>query len=241
MKNVLLSLLLAGLVFCLPFNLVAQGTEGETTAQVPELTEFHSIIYTIWHEAWPSKDVAMLASLYPQIDSGVTTLEKATLPGILREKKDAWTEGITTLRSIATEYQTASATPSDTQRLLNAAEKLHSQYEKLVRTIRPVLKELDEFHQVLYTLYHYHMPAYDIEKIRTSVGELSAKMKTLNAASLPDRLKSKKQDFTAKRKALDKSVKQLAKVVKAKKSEQQVKDAIVAMHDRYQALESVFD
>jgi len=43
---------------------------------------------------------------------------------------------------IIAQYKSAAAA-DDAEGLLKAAEKLHSQYEVLVRTIRPVLPELE--------------------------------------------------------------------------------------------------
>ena len=38
----------------------AQETSKEVSATVPALTEFHKVIYKIWHTAWPNKDYDML-------------------------------------------------------------------------------------------------------------------------------------------------------------------------------------
>ncbi|MEK6571475.1 MAG: hypothetical protein AABZ61_08905, partial [Bacteroidota bacterium] len=40
---------------------------AETKAEVAALTKFHSVIYKVWHTAWPEKDVNMLADLLPEI------------------------------------------------------------------------------------------------------------------------------------------------------------------------------
>ena len=42
--------------------------------------------------------------------------------------------------------------------LLTAVEKLHSSYEKMVMVLRPPLKEIDDFHQTLYIIYHKLLP-----------------------------------------------------------------------------------
>jgi NADH dehydrogenase/NADH:ubiquinone oxidoreductase subunit G len=214
--------------------------DHEIKAEVPELSSFHKVIYKLWHTAWPNKDVAMLADLALQIDSGATKIENAKLPGILRDKKDRWEENVKKLREIVTSYQDAIA-KKDSQLVLDAAEKLHSQYETLVRVIRPMIKELDAFHQVLYRLYHYYMPEYDLPKIRESVDQMKEKMEALNKATLPERLKKRHTAFDNKRKELDNSLKKLAGVVKVGKDKKKVKVAIITLHSKYQALENVFD
>jgi len=222
-----------------PLFLFAQ-TEEETKAEVPELKAFHEVIFKLWHDAWPNKNIALMKELIPAIDSHVVKLQKVELPGILRDKKSKWDEKLKSLDTIVLDYKKATAA-NDTQKSLDAAEKLHAQYESMVRTLRPVLKEIDEFHKVLYPLYHYYMPEYKKEKIKASVLELQVKMDSLKEATLPDRLKNKVKSFNVKRRQLEKAVQYLVKVVTQIDDEKTVKDAIKEMHTKYQALEKVFD
>lgn len=143
------------------------------------------------------------------------------------------------LQQVVGEYKTA-VEKKDQPQLLNAAEKLHTQYERLVRVIRPALKEIEDFHAVLYLLYHYYTPAYDLEKIKTSVGELQAKMEALNQATLPERLKKKEEAFVASREKLAASVAALAATLPTH-DEKKIKAAIATMHRDYEALQGVFD
>jgi hypothetical protein len=215
-------------------------THNEMQSQVPELKDFHTVIFKLWHDAWTNKNLVLMQELVPGIDSHLVKLQKVELPGILRDKKTKWTDGVKSLSEVVSEYKKAIAT-TDTQKILDAAEKLHSGYEILVRTIRPVMKEVDEFHKVLYPLYHYYMPKYEKDKIKTSIVELSAKMDSLLQAELPERLIEKQKAFLSKRALLDKSVKFLIKVVNEIDDEKTVVDAIKKMHTDYQVLEVVFD
>ena len=47
-----------------------QTVKTETSSDVPELWEFHDVIYQIWHEAWPEKNTVMLKDLIPEIEAG---------------------------------------------------------------------------------------------------------------------------------------------------------------------------
>lgn len=232
-------LFLLTFIVLLSFSTLAQ-THNEMQSQIPELKDFHTVIFKLWHDAWPNKNLVLMQELVPGIDSHLVKLQKVELPGILRDKKTKWTDGVKSLSEVVSEYKKAIAT-TDTQKILDAAEKLHSGYEILVRTIRPVMKEVDEFHKVLYPLYHYYMPKYEKDKIKTSVVELSAKMDSLLQAELPERLIEKKKAFLSKRAQLDKSVKFLIKVVNEIDDEKTVVDAIKKMHTDYQGLEGVFD
>ncbi len=229
---------------CLPFlGGYAQDSKespaDETTAQVPVLTDFHEVIFKIWHTAWPEKNVAMLAELLPEVRNFSDSLVKVQLPGILRDKETLWNENTAKLREIVSSYEKAAA-PVDSQNLLAAAEQLHAQYEKLVRVIRPALKELESFHQVLYMLYHHYLPQNDQEKIVSSVKALKEKMEALDKATLPDRLKKKEAAFLEARTKLSQSVGSLDPGMAAK-DQGEFASQVEAMHTDYQALEKVFE
>lgn len=212
---------------------------AETKAEVPALTKFHAVIYQLWHNAWPKKDYETLAKLLPDIEKHNAEIAAAKLPGILREKQNAWDENVKALQHVVQEYKTA-VEKKDNPQLLDAAEKLHTQYERLIRVIRPALKEIEDFHAVLYMLYHYYAPAYDLEKIKASAGELQVKMEALNKAALPERLKKKEEAFAASREKLAASVAALAATLPSN-DEKKIKAAIETMHSDYEALQGVFD
>ena len=152
---------------------------AETSSDVPELWEFHEVIYQIWHEAWPEKNTQLLTDLIPEIEAGFAKLEQAELPGILRDKQEAWTKGIKEMAAIIETYKQTAA-QDQKEALLKAAEDLHSKFEQLVRLIRPVMKEIDQFHQELYMIYHYYMPDYDLEKIKSSANELVVRAEAID-------------------------------------------------------------
>lgn len=212
----------------------------ETKSEVPELWAFHDVIYEIWHEAWPAKDTDLLTDLIPAIEKGYQNLSVAKLPGILREKQEKWSQGISHMGDIIETYKTAAAKKQN-EALLKAAEDLHTQFEQLVRLIRPVMKEIDFFHQELYMLYHYYLPDYDIEKLRSSTAELIKRMDPLDAAQLPARLKEKQDSFDKARQGLRNSLMQLQKTISDNPDQATVSNAVESMHDHYQAMMAVFE
>ncbi len=218
----------------------AQEKEHEISSTVPELEKFHDVIYPMWHTAWPEKDVKMLKSLFPQVEKDYTALAKAKLPGILRDKKGKWDAGIKNFTAAYEAYKSA-ASKEDAQPLLDAAEKLHAGYEALVRVIRPVLKEVDDFHKDLYMLYHYYTPENNYAGVKTASVSLTKKMLVLKNAQLSEKQKSKKDAFDKAVNELDNSVNALALVVKEGNDKNKIKTAVESLHSRYQAVEAVFD
>ena len=57
------------IAFTLSSSTLAQQAKethaDETVAQVPILTDFHEVIFKVWHTAWPEKNLAMLSELLP--------------------------------------------------------------------------------------------------------------------------------------------------------------------------------
>jgi exonuclease VII small subunit len=130
---------------------------------------------------------------------------------------------------------------SDNEGILKATEAVHMNYEQMVRTVRPVVKELDAFHQSLYTLHHYYVPENKPDLIKASADSLTQKMVALNAAALPKRLEAKTEQFNKARKNLEESVKAFAAAVKAKKGKDEIAKLENTLHARYQVLEKVFE
>jgi len=131
---------------------VGPGLHGqETESAVPELDALHEVIFPIWHTAYPKKDIAALKGFVPEIERLAANILAARLPGILRDKEIKWQAALAELGKSVEAYR-RTAGDGDDPGLLAAAENLHGAYEMLVRTIRPVLGEVDEFHKILYVV-----------------------------------------------------------------------------------------
>jgi hypothetical protein len=234
---------ISAVLFCAMISAVGFGgplqKPAEATASVPELTAFHEVIYQIWHEAWPKKNTALLQKLLPDVEKGIASVAAAPLPGILHEKKAAWSKGVVDLQAAGAEYKTA-ATTNDDAKLLAAAETLHSRFEALTRAIRPALKELDDFHSVLYMLVHHYLPSNQKDKIKSASMELKQKMAALNEAKLPESLQARDHDFQVAKGMLAGAVGALEQSVESN-DDAAIKKAIESVHSRYQALEKVFE
>jgi len=210
----------------------------ELKPSVPALDAMHDVIMPLWHDAWPNKDAKAMAELLPGIEQHVAAVAKATLPGILRDKQAAWLSQVTDLKATVAAYK-AAVGARDNEALFKAAEKLHMQYEGLVKLVRPVLKEMEDFHATLYVLYHYQLNPLQLAKVSESAGALKLKMDALNKAALPARMAAKTEAFGAQRARLGKSVDDVAAAI-AGGDETKVKAAIELMHAEYESLERIF-
>jgi hypothetical protein len=166
-------------------------------------------------------------------------LFEAKLPGILRDKKAKWDEGMEQLKKAVEDYNKAAAGKDD-QALLDAAEDLHTKFEMMVRLIRPVLKEIEEFHKVLYVVYHKYLPNKEFDKIKAVCDDFILKAEAITKASLPKRLEGKSEEFSAAAKDLLEASKKL-KTTSSTQDPSAVEKAVEYLHTKYQDLEKIFD
>ncbi|HEX7502828.1 MAG TPA: hypothetical protein VF451_05370, partial [Acidobacteriota bacterium] len=101
---------LLAFMLSLGFVLAAENIpDPETESTVPELVAFHEVIYPIWHTAFPAKDYAALRGFLPAIEAGAAKINAAVLPGILRERQQAWESGLAELNKAVAAYKKAAA------------------------------------------------------------------------------------------------------------------------------------
>jgi len=234
-STVFAGFLIAAVISVSPSALPAQETEST----VPELTAFHEIIYPIWHTAYPDKDYAALRGFAPEVKRLAEKIYAAQLPGILHEKQAKWDQALAELRKSVEAYLSA-AEGTDDAALLSAAEGLHARYEMMVRTIRPVLREIDDFHKTLYVVYHKYLPDKDYARISESSGDMVTKAEAITKAALPKRLESKSQAFSLAAQELLEAARALAETAKSGQGEG-IAAAVEAVHTKYQGLEKIFD
>jgi hypothetical protein len=217
----------------------AEISQEEITAAVPELSDLHEVIYPLWHTAYPEKDYALIKELLPQAEELADKVDKATLPGILRDKQADWETGKANLKTTLQDLKSAAETDNQ-EEMLKQTEAFHSAFERMVRTIRPMVKELEAFHQELYKLYHYYTPEYDLEKIRAAVPLMQERINALKEVSLPSRLADRQGDFDTAVQALDATCGELAEIVK-EDDQEKIKAAVERVHTAYQSAEKIFD
>jgi hypothetical protein len=219
----------------------SQVDSSEITSSVPELMKFHDVIYLIWHESYPAKDIKALKNFVPEIKTSMEKINNAKLPGIAREKEGKWKEGLVEFNKAAEDYYKA-AEGSDEQAMLNAAEILHAKFEMMVRSIRPVVKEVDEYHKILYIIYHKYFPDSNYGEIANVMDELIKRADDITKVSeekLVKRLKDKVSDYMLAAKELYEYTVALKEVLKSNDASK-INPAVEKMHSSYQKLEGIF-
>jgi len=234
--------LLLLLITLFTFSVYSQDHKqaSEIDSSVPALFDFHDIIYPIWHTAYPEKNYSMLKEMVPEVNSGAEKIYSAELPGILRDKKNDWEEGVTKFKSSVEMYNQAMDGGGE-EEMLQAAEQLHSDFEMLVRIIRPVTKEVDEFHKVLYMIYHHYWPDRDMIQFKDAVDDLDELAGELNKCVLPKWAADKSGAFMEQSQKLYESTQSLKTLKDSDADNSEIEKAIENVHSNYVALEGLFD
>jgi len=228
------------LLIIISVPLFSQGKidSTEIKAEVPALYEFHDVVYPIWHVAYPSKDYAALRSYVDDIEKGAQKIYDAQLPGILRDKLEMWNKGVDEFKIAIEEYKKIAAEKDD-EMLLKAAENLHTKYESLVRIIHPVLPELDQFHQVLYMIYHKYLPQEDYKQLYMVSDDLVNKAEVLSKVELKTNDEKMEKNFVNYTTQLVHATEKLKEQLKSSNYEM-VKFGVEDVHRIYQKIESLF-
>ncbi len=214
-------------------------SQEELKAAVPALDDLHTVVHPLWHKAYPQKDYDQIKKLLPQTDELTKKLNAAKLPGILRDKQNAWDKGKENLNSALARLHEA-ADADDHQGMLEQTEAFHSAFERMLRTILPIVPELEAFHRELYKLYHYYAPGFELSNIRLSAAAMREKIPALKQARLPQRLSSRQEEFSVAVEELDKAVNELVETAKGEDKEKVLK-SVEKVHNAYLKAEHIFD
>lgn len=211
----------------------------ELKADVPALREFHEVIYPLWHDAWPNKDYDLMKELLPRVRERVAAIQQAELPGILRDKRESWARGVEGLTATLAAYEQA-AQADDGAALLGAVERIHGDFESLVRIVRPAMKELDAYHVVLYRIYHYYAPQEQADELRRAAGELKTACAELGRAPAPRRHADQAERLGREVAELCERTDRLDEVAAGAEWEP-ISGAVERVHSQYQTVLEIFE
>jgi hypothetical protein len=216
-----------------------QENKHEVNTSVPELSDFHEIIYPIWHTYYPAKDFAGLRSMLNDVNTGAEKIYSAQLPGFYQDKLAKWKNGVEVFKKTVDDFN-AAVKGTDDELLLKSAEELHSKYEMLVRLLHPVPKQVEYFHLLLYVIYHDYLPNEKWSELKSVVLDLKTRADSIMNSRISKRIEPKKEQFYTAAKELIASCVSLIEVCNGN-DPKAIRNATELMHSKYQAVEKIFD
>jgi hypothetical protein len=210
-----------------------------TRPRVEGLKEFHEVLFPVWHEFLPNGDYESIRKAVPEFKKSMEIVMKAELPLYYQHVKDDFEkkrEGL----ALSIERLDSVAQTKDDEKLAEAVANMHSAFEQTARVLAPRMKEIGDFHLVLYPLWHEAMPNKDYQAIKSSIPPLESKMDALMKAQIPEEFKDIETRIIEKREALKKSVDDLANACRQNK-DKKIIDKLTQMHESYRDLDGVFE
>jgi hypothetical protein len=206
---------------------------------VEGLKEFHKVLFPVWHEFLPNGDYESIRKAVPEFKKSMEIVMKAELPLYYQHVKDDFEEKKERL-ALSIEKLDSVAQTGDDEKLKEAVENMHSAFEQVARVLAPRMKEIEEFHLVLYPLWHEAMPQKDYQTIKFAIPSLESKMDALMKAQIPEEFTHIEAQIIEKREALGKAVDNLANACRKNKDEEII-DKLTQMHESYRALDGAFE
>lgn len=214
------------------------AADEETKASVPALTAFHDVVFPLWHDGWQNRDLTLIAEMLPRVKEGVRAVRSADLPGILRDRREDWDAGVSALAEALAAYEGA-VEAREEKGMLDAVEALHAGFEKLVRLVRPAMRELDAYHVELYAVYHKILPAGETGRLPAAAEAMADRCRALAAAEVPRRFVAKEAEIRREIEALCRDTDALREAAGGGDAAA-VGAAVERVHDRYRKLEAAF-
>jgi len=106
--------------------------------------------------------------------------------------------------------------------------------------IRPVVPEMNAFHQVLYVVQHTYVPEKKWGEVCKAGGDLQAKAEALATATLPKRVEAKAEAFKKESGQLVADAKALVAACQANQPAG-IEKATATLHSRYEELGKIFE
>ncbi len=207
--------------------------------KVAGLEEFHEVLHSVWHTYLPNGDYQSIREVMPEFKRTLKTLMNAEIPGFYQHVQDDFEKKRQDL-ALAIENLDSVAKTGDDKELEKAVEDMHTAFALMARVLAPRIAEIEEFHLVLYPLWHSAKPGKDYPAIKAAIPTLESRMDALMKAQVPERLNNKETLFQNRREALRIAVEDLADVCRRNK-DQEILDKLSQMHERYRDLDEVFE
>jgi hypothetical protein len=198
------------------------------------MEDFHQILMPLWHESYPKKDFRVIRDKAKDLQQKLMALIRVPPPADLSKDEERLLEFFSLRQELAFQVTQVNlaATDEPDSTLASAFEKMHWAYEELAKFFAVQIKELDQFHETLYFLWHKALPQRNYQAIKDTAPVLKSEVDSLMKVPLPSGCKVKSEEFDKGKTALKDAVYMLVDAC-AKGSEENIDASLKAVHDRF--------
>ncbi len=245
------SLILISLFVALSFLLAVADEEStpaerdESVSAAPDtanllrvaMDDFHEVLRPLWHESYAEEDFKTIREKAPLLQQKILALIRIPAPADLSQNEEKLHTFLAKRQELAFNVMELNRAAKDgpDSTLASAFESMHWTYEELEKFFAVQIKELDQFHETLYFLWHRALPERNYEAIKKTAPVFKAEIDSLMKVPVPTGCNIKGEEFEKRKAALKDAVYGLADTCE-KGSEDEIDKSLRAVHDRFAEL-----
>ena len=218
----------------------AAGEEKECThgVTISCIETFHEAMAPSCHKYMPAKDYEAVRKHVPNM---LTEAER-----VAEFKLDS------TYASVSEEFQTKrdtfllammdlkkAAGGTDDAKLAESFDKMHMAFAQMASVLALMPEEVDEFHELIATVWHKYLPAKDHDAIKKAIPDLRKGCEKMKAAELHEARQSVSKDYIAAIGEIEAAITAVEKVIDSK-SDEKISEAVAGLHDGFRGVTALF-
>lgn len=226
----------------------SSGERDDSVSSAPDtadllrtaMDDFHEVLAPLWQESYAEEDFKTIREKAPLLQQKIMALIRVPAPADLSQDEEKLHTFLAKRQELAffvMEVNRAAKDGPDST-LASAFESMHWGYEELEKFFAVQIKELDQFHETLYFLWHRALPARDYQAIRKTAPVFTAEMDSLMKVPVPAGCKIEEEEFEKRKAALKDAVYGFAETCE-KGSEDDIDAALKAVYGRFEELNSL--
>lgn len=223
-----------------PVSAEGEHAEGESCTKGLKtncIETFHTAMAPCCHELIPQGKIAEARAAIPQMTAASKEIAEYS-PGCTYGKSllEAYEAKRTVFLNSMAELEEATKNPDD-EAFKAAFDKMHKAFEQMngVLYMRP--EGIEEFHNVLLTIWHDYLPAEKYDEIKGTMPELLKTAENLTKIKLDEQLIDKQEAFSNNAQKIYKCAQDLEKACEEDNGEK-IAETTKALHESYVNLTS---
>lgn len=180
-----LAVILAALI-CLAAVVQAEENESCGSPKFVEMSDFHEVLYKIWHEQYPEDDWQGVRATAPELAARMKLLAEAEIPEVFKYRSADIIKARDTLGKVVADIDQA-AKADDDQKLKTAVKELHDAYHGLVVELHSRPGEVDQLHTVIALMWHEDYPDKNFASLKTRMDSFNGSLNALLSLKLGKR------------------------------------------------------
>jgi hypothetical protein len=227
-------------IFAIVMSITASGQEKECTygVTISCIESFHEAMAPSCHKYMPAKDYETVRKHIPNMLLEAERIAEykldstyASVSEDFEMKREAFLLTILDLKR--------AAESTDDTLLAKAFDKMHMAFAQMASVLALTPEEVDEFHELVGTVWHEYLPAKDYEAIKKTIPDLRKGVEKMKAAKLPEAKQGLTKDYLAAIGAVEISLTAIEEVIDSK-SDEKISEAVTALHNGFMDVMALF-